>query len=297
MKGSTTRKRQLAADGTLVLVSLFWGLTFVLVKDAVAIVDVFAFLGQRFVLAGALMLPLLLLRPKGFSLRVLARGSLLGVLLFGAFAFQTFGLMLTTASNAAFVTGLNVVLVPILGGMLFGRIISGRVWGSALLASAGLFLLTTGGTLALGSGDMLVLACALCVALQILFTGRYAGEEDIFWLSGIELITVGGLSTLCGWAGGTEVFFYEPRILSALVFCALFASVFAFVVQTAMQRFTTPTRTALVFCMEPVFGALFAVLLIGERVGPVGLTGAGLILAAMILAELPMARGSIPLES
>jgi drug/metabolite transporter (DMT)-like permease len=297
MKGSTTRKRQLAADGTLVLVSLFWGLTFVLVKDAVAIVDVYAFLGQRFVLAGALMLPLLLLRPKGFSLRVLARGSLLGVLLFGAFAFQTFGLMLTTASNAAFVTGLNVVIVPILGGMLFGRIISGRVWGSVLLASAGLFLLTTGGTLAFNSGDMLVLACALCVALQILFTGRYAGEEDIFWLSGVELITVGGLSTLCGWAGGTEVFFYEPRILSALVFCALFASVFAFVVQTAMQRFTTPARTALVFCMEPVFGALFAALLIGERVGPVGLTGAGLILAAMILAELPVARGSIPLES
>jgi drug/metabolite transporter (DMT)-like permease len=297
MKPSTARRRQLAADGTLVLVSLFWGLTFVLVKDAVAIVDVYAFLGQRFTLAGLLMLPLLLARPRGFSIRVLARGTLLGILLFGAFSFQTFGLLTTTASNAAFVTGLNVVMVPILGGMLFGKTIPARVWGSVVLASAGLFLLTTGGTFSVSHGDTLVLACAVCVALQILFTGRYACEDDVFWLAGVELITVGVLSTLCGWWGGTEVFFYEPRILPALLICAVFASVFAFVAQTAMQRFTTPTRTALVFCMEPVFAALFAAMLIGERVGSLGLAGAGLILAGMVLAELPESRTSIPLGS
>jgi drug/metabolite transporter (DMT)-like permease len=296
MKPSTARKRQLAADAILVLVSLFWGLTFVLVKDAVAVVDVYAFLGQRFILAGVLMLPLLLVHWRCFSIRVLVRGILLGLFLFGAFAFQTFGLLYTSASNAAFVTGLNVVFVPILGGLLFGRLVPGRSWWSVLLASIGLFLLTTGGTLAVSRGDLLVMACALCVALQILYTGRYAGDEDVYWLTGVELITVGVLSTLCGWAGGTEVFFFEPRILWPLVICAVFASVFAFLAQTAMQRFTTPTRTALVFCMEPVFAALFAAMFIGERVGPMGIVGAGLILAGMIVSELPTTRGPLTIR-
>jgi drug/metabolite transporter (DMT)-like permease len=284
---STARKRQLAADGTLVLVALFWGLTFVVVKDAIAVIDVWAFLGQRFALAGAVMLPFMVARRRRFSPRLLQRGAFLGLLLFGAFAFQTFGLLHTSASNAAFVTGMNVVLVPLAGALLFGSPIPWRIRGGVVLAGLGLFLLTTEGTMAVNRGDALMLGCAVCVALQILYTGRYAGEEDVTLLTGIELVAVGVLSTLCGWMEGTEVFFYEPRVVTALIVCALFATVFAFVAQTAMQRFTTPARTALVFCMEPVFAAGFAALLIGERLGFPGYAGAGLILTGMIIAELP----------
>ncbi|MFW6324315.1 MAG: DMT family transporter [Desulfovibrionales bacterium] len=287
MHNSTAPGKQLGADAVLVLVTFFWGLTFVLVKDAIQVVDVFAFLGQRFTFAAVFMLPFLMGRIQGVSRRVLARGALLGVFLFGAFALQTLGLLFTSASNAAFVTGLNVIFVPVLGGLFFGRVVPWRIRFSVVLATVGLFLLTTGGRLTCNQGDVLVVGCAVCIALHILLTGRYAAKEDVYWLTCIQLGVVGLLSSATGWIRGTEVFFWEPGIVWALLICIFFASIFAFAAQTAMQRFTTPTRTALIFCMEPVFGAVFAGFLAGERIGLVGYSGAAVILCAMILAELP----------
>jgi drug/metabolite transporter (DMT)-like permease len=152
-------------------------------------------------------------------------------------------------------------------------------------------LLCTGGTGSFNRGDLLVLVCALCVALQVIYTGRFARRSDVMWLTGIQVAAVAGLSALTAGLRQHSVFTWEPAILWAILVCAVFATVFAFLVQTSMQRFTTATQTALIFCTEPIFGALYAYLAADERLGAGALAGALFILAGMIISELPATDG------
>ena len=128
--------------------------------------------------------------------------------------------------------------------------------------------------------------CAVCVALHVIYTGKYARGGDVYWLTAIQLAAVAFFSVLVSLLQGDSLLVWHPEIFEALVICVLFATVFAFIVQTAMQRLTTPTHTALIFCMEPVFAALFAYVTLGERFGVWGMLGALLILAGMILSEI-----------
>ena len=276
-----------AAEAMLVAVTFFWGTTFTLVKDAIAQVDLFAFLGQRFTFSFLLLLPLCLRKRQGFSPDVLWKGGVLGLLLFGGYAFQTIGLLYTSASNTAFVTGMNVIFVPLLGALFYGKRLDSKLGVSVLLAGGGLFLLCTGGDWSLNGGDLIVILCAVSIAFQIIYTARFVRDCDPYWLTAIQIGVVALCSTLCGWTRGVDVFFWEPAILWALVICVVFATVFAFLVQTAMQRFTSPTKTALIFCLEPVFGAIYAHIFGGEILGEWGGIGAVCIILAMILAELP----------
>lgn len=269
----------------LILTTFFWGITFTIVKDAVSRVDMFVFLAQRFTLASVTMiLPGVVLKGAPDRGAVKA-GAILGIFLFAAYGFQTAALLFTSASNTAFLTGLNVVMVPLFGGLLLRQRISGRVMVSATVATIGLFLLTTGGTLSVNRGDILGLVCAICVALHILLTDRFAPHHDVYWVTAIQLTTIAILSSLCALGQGEPVVVWYPFLLWPLIICALFATVFAFLVQTSMQRFISPVQTALIFCLEPVFAALYAYLMADERLSPTGWTGAILILAAMLSAE------------
>jgi drug/metabolite transporter (DMT)-like permease len=157
------------------------------------------------------------------------------------------------------------------------------------LASAGLLLLTMHGTWTVNVGDVLAAACAVCIALHLLLTGHYTARLDLWWLTAVQIGVVALLSTGTALARGDALLVWHPFLLGPLVLCVLFATVFAFLVQTSAQRVLSPTHTALIFCMEPVFGALWAYAALGERLGPVGYAGAALILAAMLVAELPAA--------
>jgi drug/metabolite transporter (DMT)-like permease len=270
----------------MLLTTFFWGVTFTVVKEAVAQVDVFVFLAQRFALATALMvLPGLIWRgrPRWETVRA---GLILGIVLFSAYAFQTAALLYTSASNTGFLTGLNVVFVPLMGAAIMQqRVPSGVRWG-AFLATAGLFLLCTGGQFQVNRGDVLGLACAAFTALHILLTGHYAPRHDVYWITSTQLATIAVASAIVATATGQPVAVYHPSILWALVLCAVFASVFAFLVQTAMQRHISAAQTALIFCLEPVFAAAYAYVATGERLTSAGWLGALLILAGMLLAEL-----------
>jgi drug/metabolite transporter (DMT)-like permease len=283
----------------LITTTIFWGVTFTVVKEAVARVDVFLFLAQRFTLATALMIvPGLFWRGRP-SLATCRAGLALGLALFAAYAFQTAALLYTSASNTGFLTGLNVVFVPILGALAFRQTVPrSAVWGVSL-ATAGLFLLCTGGTLAVNRGDLLGLVCAVCTALHILLTGRFAPRHDVYWLTTIQLGVI-AIASICGaLVTGQPVTVYHPFLLWPLLVCALFASIFAFLVQTAMQRHISPANTALIFCLEPVFAAAYAYLAAGERLTATGWFGAGLILAGMLIAELlpEPAAGREPISS
>jgi len=280
--------KKIRAALLLLITTFFWGVGFTLVKDAISLVDVFVFLSQRFLLAAGIMLPFALWRLNRLNRRLLLHGGILGALLFGAYAFQTVALKYTSASNAGFLTGLNVVLVPFFGALLFRQPIGRNIrWGVGL-AVVGLFLLCTNGSLSFNNGDILAAICGGCVALHVLFTSRFArnATSDVYLLTTLQLLTVGVLSLVTAGMTGQRVFVWHPELFWTLAICVLIATIFAFLVQTSMQRFISPSHTALIFCTEPVFGAGYAYFAAGERLGFFGFTGAVLILAGMIVSEL-----------
>ena len=276
----------------LLLTTFFWGVTFTVVKEAVARVDVFVFLAQRFLAASLLLTAIAAARGGRLDAAVLRGGAAMGLFLFLAYAFQTVALRFTSASNTGFLTGLSVVLVPLIGALLFRtRIVAAQGWAVGL-AALGLFFLTTNGTWSLNAGDGLAAICAVCVALHLLLTGRYAVRGDLWWLTAVQIGVVALCSAAVALGTGHDLLVWHPFLLWPLVVTVLFATVFAFLVQTTVQRWLSPTNTALIFCMEPVFAALWAYGALGERLGTTGFLGAALILAAMLVTELPAARSA-----
>jgi len=278
--------KKTAAALLLIATTFFWGITFTIVKEAVSQVDMFVFLAQRFALAALLMIiPGMLFhrRPNWATVRA---GTILGLALFSGYAFQTAALLYTTASNTGFLTGLNVVCVPIMGAIIFKQAVPVGVRWGGLIAAAGLYLLCTGGELRINPGDILGIACALCVALHLLLTGHYTHNHDVYWMTTVQMTTIAVASSCIALAGGKQLAVYYPLLLWPLLLCAIFASVFAFLVQTAMQRHIPPSQTALIFCLEPVFAAGYAYVAAGEKLSPVAWLGAVLILGAMLLSEL-----------
>ena len=288
-----TPGKKWGAVSLLLITTFFWGVTFTIVKEAIDRVDVFVFLSQRFLAAFLILLPVCLIRKRHFSLLALKQGALLGLFLFGSYAFQTLGLKFSTASNTGFLTGLNVVLVPIIGAFLFRQSIPRNVRWGVVFATPGLFLLCTNGTWMLNKGDPLTIVCAACVAMHLILTGEYTKTSDVYLLTTLQLGVVALLSISVARFGSQPVFVWHTGIFWTLMICVLFATVFAFVVQTSMQRFIPPSQTALIFCMEPVFAAGYAYWAIHERLGLFGFLGAVLILTGMILSEVSFTnRGS-----
>ncbi|MBC7249748.1 MAG: DMT family transporter [Anaerolineae bacterium] len=287
---STQRYPTLAADLALVVVAFIWGTTFVLVKSALQEIGPFTFLAARFWIAFlALGLPLLGRLWRG-ERSLWRNGGLLGVVLFAAYAFQTAGLRTTSASKAAFITGLSVVLVPLLAALWLRQLPRPVAWLSALLATVGLALLSMPLGQSLVVGDGLVLGCALMFAIHILLVGRYASRHDPLALSAVQMGVVALLSgAVAPWAESLPARL-SPVVWGALLFTALLATVLALVLQISAQRRTPPHRAALLLTLEPVFAALTAYLL-GERLTPQGWAGCALILIAMVMAEVVERNG------
>jgi len=268
----------------LLVVTAVWGVTFVQVKDAVAVYPLFAFLALRFAIAsGTLAL------PGAARLRTLGRagagaGVLAGALLGAGYALQTAGLERTTVSSTGFITGMYVVLTPLLALAAF-RTGAGRgVWLGVLLATAGLALLAgvhRGSLL----GDVLVLAGAAVYSLQIVLMERYAPRYDAIAFTLVEMLTAFGGLLVVALALRDLPFPHGWTVWGALLVTGVFASALAFLAQTWAQRRTTATRTALAFSMEPVWAAFFGFTLAGDRLGTTAWLGCVAIMAGIVVAE------------
>jgi drug/metabolite transporter (DMT)-like permease len=285
-----------AAEGALVGIAAVWGLTFVMVQDAIAELPTMAFLGYRFVPAALLVAavfwgPLRDLGPAGWR-----AGAVMGVFLTAGYISQTLGLEETTASNAGFITGTFVVLTPLLGAVFLHERISAVAWAAAGVSALGLYLLSgAGGDFTL-RGDGLVLLCALSFAAHILATSRAVEHHDVGALVAVQLGLCGAVClAIAALAGDLEA----PRgktVWSALVVTSLVASALAFFVQTFAQQHAPPARTALILASEPAFAGLFGYLLADERLSAVSLLGALLILASIVAVEVvPRLRPPRPL--
>jgi drug/metabolite transporter (DMT)-like permease len=265
----------------LVLVTAVWGVTFVQVKDAVAIYPVLPFLALRFGIASSVLAPAARrVRGLGRAGAVAAAGA--GALLGLGYVLQTLGLERTTVSSAGFVTGMYVVMTPLIALALFRFRVGAAAWAGVGLATVGLALLAgihAGST----AGVLLVLGAAAVYSLQIVLMERYAPIYDPFAFTLVEMLVVfAGLAVIAipsaavprGWT-----------VWGALIVTGVFASALGFLVQTWAQRRTSATRTAVVFTLEPVWAALFGITLAGDRLGAVGWAGCALIMAAIVLAE------------
>jgi drug/metabolite transporter (DMT)-like permease len=293
MSEATLRR---AAELALVGIAAVWGLTFVMVQDAIALLPTMAFLAYRFLPAALLVWivfrrQLRALPPEGWR-----AGAVMGAFLTGGYVFQTLGLEETTASNAGFITGMFVVLTPLLAAVVLRERVGRFAWGAALVSALGLYLLSgAGGELEL-RGDGLVLLAALCFAAHILATARAVGRFDVGALLVVQLAVCGVTClAIAGAAGQLEA----PEgwtVWSALLVTSLVASALGFFVQTFAQQHAPPERTALILASEPAFAGLFGWLLADDRLSAVGLLGAALIMAAIVAVELwPRLRPPRPL--
>jgi drug/metabolite transporter (DMT)-like permease len=268
----------------LLAVTAVWGVTFVQVKDAVAIYPLFAFLAVRFAIASATLAPAAAMRVGALGRRGTRAGIVLGLLLGVGYVFQTAGLQRTTVSETGFVNGLYVVLTPILAYALFRLRTGPATWVGVALATGGLALLS-GVSAESPVGDLLVLAGAAAFALQIVLVGRWAPRFDAIALTQVEMVVAFGAFLLIALVLGDLSVPHGWTVWGALLVTGIFASALAFLVQTWVQRRTSATRVALVFATEPVFAGLFGILLAGDRLGWTGWAGCAVILLGIVVAE------------
>ena len=280
----------------LIGIASIWGLTFVMVKDAIEELPTMAFLAYRFIPAALIVAVIFhprlrVLPPAGWR-----AGLVMGVFLAGGYIFQTLGLEETTASNTGFITGLFVVLTPVLGAIFLRQSIPLVAWTAAGVAAVGLWLLSGAGTDFNFRGDGLVLVCAFSLAAHILATASAVKRYDVGALLAIQLGVVGLVCLAIGAAAGDLEAPEGATVWSALIVTSLIASALGFFVQTFAQQHAPPARTALILAAEPAFAGLFGWLLNDERLSATGWLGAVLIMTAIVAVEIiPRFRPPRPL--
>jgi drug/metabolite transporter (DMT)-like permease len=268
----------------LIAVTAVWGVTFVQVKDAVAIYPLFAFLAVRYAIGGAVLLPPAVPRLRSLGRSGLTAGSVLGVLLAVGLALQTAGLERTTVTNTGFITGLYVLLTPLFALVLFRTRITRELWLAVALALIGLTLLA-GVPSSSAAGDLLVLASTAAQALQIVMVERYAGRYDAVALVFVQiLVACLGCAAIALVLGDLSVP-HGRTVWGALIVTGVFASALAYLIQVWAQRRISATRIAIIFSLETVWAGFFGYVLDGDRLGLLGLIGCGLIFLAILVAE------------
>lgn len=282
-----TRRYLLAA--ALMGVAAVWGATFVVVKDVVARYPVNAFLAWRFALATVALAGVFPRTVRGLAVAALRTGVLAGVLLTAGYVFQTWGLQTTSASKAAFVTGMFVVITPVLQAVVLRHPPRWETVVGVAVATFGLWLLSGGPSGGWNSGDTRVLLCALAYSFHMIVLGSAGKRHDAVALTIVQLATVAVLTGVLSAALERPAVPTEPRLLVAIAVTAVLGSAVAFVVQTYAQRTIPPSTVALILVCEPAFGGLFG-WLAGDRIGLRGLAGAALILAAMAFVEVVGSR-------
>ncbi len=297
--GAPQNTRRLAADAALLAVAAAWGLTFPLGKIVLTALPPFTYLTMRFSLASIALL-LLSSKPRGESAAAsMSLGPLwtqalaVGVVFFFGYAFQVLGLRVTTASQAGFITGTSVIMVPVISGLWLRRVPRPLVLAGIAAATVGLGLLALEGPMAVRMGDLLVLACAVCFAVHIVLVGRLAPALDhrVFAVAqAIPVAVLGAIGALTEHPGAA-IASAGLGIWAAIAFMAVTASAGALLVQSWAQRFTTPSHTGLMFTFEPVAAALLAYAMLGEALTARQALGAVLILLGIVIAEIrPTAR-------
>ena len=287
----------------LIFVSFVWGAEFVLVDITIEKLPTNTFNAIRFFLAGLALLPLFYFskeRQQALPVKpLLISGGLLGFFLFLGFYTQTEGMRYTSVSNAGFITGMAIPLVSLLGFIFFKKRPTLAVWIGIVVATVGLYFLTTGGEFSFNKGDIIVLVCAFSFAFHLIFTDRFAKNLPILSLSIVQIFAVAIYCFVAALLSGDPLFYLvgsepviwyqhlsSPIIIFTILVTALLGTSFAYWAQTSCQQFLPSHKVAMIFASEPLFAHGAAWLFLGEHLGWLGLMGAGMIIVGMLISEL-----------
>lgn len=288
---SPDRRQRLKADLALLAVAAIWGSAFVAQRLVAVEIGVYWFNGLRFLIAGLALAPLaasrLLTGPvmPGLNRKSLPGVILVGLLLVGGAAFQQAGLQYTTAGNAGFITGLYVVIIPLFLALFWRQRLRWITWLGALLATIGLFLLSTGGQFRLNRGDALELAGAVFWALHVIFTARLVQRLDVLHFAVGQYLVCGLVSLSIGLIFETQT---PPRLAGvgwAIAYTSLISVGLGYTLQAVGQRVAPPADAAILLSLEAVFAALAGWIILNERLSWLQLLGCGTMLLGMLLAQ------------
>ncbi len=280
------KNNRLIAQIGLIFVTIIWGMTFVLVKEALTDAPPFSFAAFRFGLATSLTI--LLINRKLFQLNKieLIGGVICGFFLFSGYAFQNFGLIHTTASKSAFITSVSVLMVPFLLILFKIQTVSTRIWAAVFLATVGLYLLISPGGNGLNHGDILTFGCAISFAIHIIMQDIYIKKEVRllpFFCVQSGFVTL--FSLLNAQIVESTPIIWSDQLYIAIIITGVLGTFAAFLMMIWAQKILNPSETAIIFSIEPLAAAVFATMLGGEILGIWGWMGGIVVCLAVIYGE------------
>lgn len=284
--------KQMRADLLLVLITLCWGVSYLLMDISLGDLDPFTLNACRFL--GAFVIAALLSgkRLAGVSRTTLKYSLLLGVALVIVYIGATFGVKYTTLSNSGFLCALTVIFTPLIGWLFFRRRPDRKLVLVVLICFTGIALLTLGDDFSINTanlrGDLLCVMCALAYAFDLLFTEKAVNKEDVdpYQLGVFQLGVTGGLNLLLAFFFETPHLPQTPQIWGAVLFLSVFCTGVAFVLQPVAQQYTTASHVGVIFALEPVFAAIVAFFFAGEVLSARAYFGAFLMLASIFIMEI-----------
>ena len=282
-------KKYLAIAG-LIAVTVIWGGGFVASDMALKRLRPFQIMAIRFLLATVLMGAASIRDLKGIDFKEIRAGILMGCALFVGFAFQIVGLQYTMPSKNAFLTALNVVMVPFIAFLILKKKISRKSIAGAIMAIFGVGLLSLEKNLSLGIGDALTLVCAVGFAFQIFFTSEFVKKYRAVVLNFVQMLTAVILSIISLYLFGETEFHVTAQGWLSVLYLGVISTALCYLLQTASQKYVDETKAAIILSMESVFGTIFSILILHEQVILRMICGCVIILAAVIVSNLADAQ-------
>lgn len=277
--------KELKADISLFLVTIAWGASFPVMSIAIKSIPPYSFLMMRFLLASAILAAVFHKRIKYINKPTIIGGVIIGLTMFFGTALQTEGLLYTTPSKSGFITGLYVIIVPIFMTVIYKKFSGLNIILGAVLSVTGLAVISLNNASALNFGDALTLISAIVFALQILAVDKFSLNADPIMITLVETLVTGSLSVIPAAAVENFKITINMTAIGAVLFTAVFATVVAYAVQNKMQHFTDPSHAAVIYLAEPVFCAVFSVLL-GDHLTVKVLAGCMLIFIGTVITSV-----------
>lgn len=279
-------KKRIPGEVILLLTAIIWGYGFVAQANSLDQLTAFQVVFLRFAISSALLLLIFHRRLKTIRSSTWKKGSVLGLFFFLGFILQTMGMMSTTASKSAFITGTNVIIVPIISYFIFRRRLSRQEVLGAVMALIGLAILTLRPEGGVNTGDLLIFGCAVAFAFQIFFTTMFMKDESALEITIVQILTCTLLASLGTFIEGAPLPAPEAAILKPILYLAIFSTTITTFTQSLGQKTTSETRSAIFLSTESLWGTFFSFLFLGEEMTVRIILGGLIIFAAILVSEL-----------
>lgn len=277
--------KELKADLSLLLVTVVWGASFPIMSLILKHIHPYSFIAIRYFLSGTILAVIFHKRFKHINRKTIRSAVIIGIALFLGSTFQVVGLLYTTPSKSSFITGLYVVVVPIIMAIFYKVIPDAKTTVGIIFALVGLGVISIESTLKINPGDFLTLLCAIAFAFQIILVDKYMEDVDVILVTCIEAFVAGTLGFIPAIAIEGLYFTINLIFILCMIFMVLFCTIGAYIIQNKMQPYTNPTHAAIIFLGEPVFGAIFS-MIFGDKLTMKTLIGCALILLGMIIINI-----------